>query len=48
VAKGKYNHPEIADLAKQMTYLAKEVRKAQLHRAATWGRTSPGGPFGRT
>jgi len=33
VAKGKYNHPEIADLAKQMTYLAKEVRKAQLHRA---------------
>jgi len=31
--KARYNHPEIADLAKQMTFLAKEVRAKQLERA---------------
>ena len=33
MAKAKYNHPEIADLAKQMGYSAREVRLAQLERA---------------
>ena len=33
MAKAKYNHPEIGDLARQMAYLAKEVRIAQLQRA---------------
>jgi RNA polymerase sigma factor (sigma-70 family) len=33
MANAKYNHPEIADLAKQMGYSAREVRLAQLERA---------------
>jgi RNA polymerase sigma factor (sigma-70 family) len=33
MAKAKHNHPEIADLAKQMGYSAREVRLAQLERA---------------
>jgi len=33
MANAKYNHPEIADLAKQMGYSAREVRLTQLQRA---------------
>jgi len=33
MAKGKYHHAKIADLARQMTYLAKDVRLSQLQRA---------------
>jgi len=33
MAKAKYNRPEIADLARQMVYLAKPVRRTQLERA---------------
>jgi len=33
VPKVKYNHPELAELAKQIGYLAKDTRLKQLHRA---------------